>query len=117
MMSAPSPSKASLASQRMDSVMSRDPNGPEKASRASGARSWMISRRAVPSWPLPVRSGSISTLLGRSRLLWDEAKESTPSEMTPTLTPAPVRPEKARTMSVRWPASPSVLVRPVLVTP
>ena len=52
-MSAPSPSKASLASQKMELAMSREVFGPENGSRAFGARSWTISSNAVPSSPLP----------------------------------------------------------------
>jgi hypothetical protein len=41
---------------------------------------------------------------------------STPSEMTPILTPDPVRPYRARTWSASWIPSDSAVTEPVFVT-
>ena len=99
----------------MASIISRLVPGPANARRASGARSWTISSNAVPSSPAPGRSGSISSWAGRSPVAWADERESTPSEITPTVTPAPVNPDKSRTTWARWIRSPSEFTPPVLV--
>ncbi len=50
---------------------------------------------------------------GRSPLSWEiDQRNTTPSEITPTLTPAPVTPKRSRARSARERASPSVEARP-----
>ena len=68
-----------------------------------------------PSSPLRETFGLICSEPGRSPLALALRRESTPSEMTPTLTPLPVRPLRLRSNSARCMPSPSVTTRPALV--
>ena len=62
---------------------------------APGARSCTISSMAVPSSPVPANPVGTGTVAGSSPFWIEAARLSTPSEITPTRTPAPVEPELA----------------------
>ena len=55
----------------------------------------------MPSWPSLSWLGLISILEGKSPLDHAVGHASTPSEITPTFTPLPVNPLKARTKLAR----------------
>ena len=59
-----------------------------------------ISSMAVPSSPEPAWPGSTVTLAGRSPVAWRAASESTPSDITQTLTPLPVWPAACATSAL-----------------
>jgi hypothetical protein len=66
---------------------------------APGARSCTISSIAEPSLPDPACPGRTTTPEGRSPDDTREARASTPSERTPTLTPLPSTPRLERASS------------------
>ncbi len=72
-----------------------------------------ISSMAVPSLPEPAWPGSTVTVAGRSPEAWRAASESTPSDSTQTLVPAPVRPAPCAALAL-CAATPSQVALPAL---
>ena len=100
-------STAAIISRCVDALAKRMP--------APGARSWTISIIAVPSDPAsspPLLNARCTSGVGASPLAIAAASPATPSEITPTRTPAPLSPNRSRASSARSAASPSLVTVP-----